>query len=100
MDEKPRSGWLKRIGLAFGGLVLIVILAFGYLLANFNSPPFPLDRLDDLTTEMTTEEVRSVLGAPSSSPVAVVFDDGRTARVYSNGFISRDWMPNGAEYGL
>ncbi len=34
------------------------------------------------------------------SPVAVVFDDGRAARVYSKGFISRDWMPNGTEYGL
>lgn len=34
------------------------------------------------------------------SPVAVVFEDGRVTRVYSGGFISRDWMPNGAEYGL
>ena len=76
MDEKPRTGGLKRIGLAFGGLVLIVMLAFGYLLASFNSPPFPLDRLDDLTTEMTTEEVRSVLGAPSSSWIRTAEEGG------------------------
>jgi hypothetical protein len=34
------------------------------------------------------------------SPVAVVFDDGKACRVYSAGFISRDWMPDGEEYGL
>ena len=34
------------------------------------------------------------------SPLAVVFKNGETARVYSQGFISRDWMPDGSDYGL
>lgn len=34
------------------------------------------------------------------SPVAVVFQNGKAGRVYSRGFISRDWMPDGPDYGL
>jgi hypothetical protein len=60
---------VKSIHQAFktlGVLVLFGILAFGWLMWNFNRPPFDLARLQQLRPGMSQPEVRQILGAPKS----------------------------------
>ncbi|MCR9246218.1 MAG: hypothetical protein NXI31_14400 [bacterium] len=56
----------SRKPLQIAGIVLGVLLLGVVLLSwQFNRPPFPLDRLDRLTHEMSKEQVHEILGAPS-----------------------------------
>ena len=50
-----------------GCLVLAVAIVFGFRIWQFERPPLPLARLQQLHTGMTTNEVRQVLGTPASS---------------------------------
>jgi hypothetical protein len=51
---------------ALGVLILVGVLGFAWLLWTFNRPPFDLGLLAQLRPGMSPEDVRQVLGAPSS----------------------------------
>jgi hypothetical protein len=51
-------------------------LGVGFLVWQFEQPPFPLTRLKRLHAGMTTNDVRQVLGAPTSSEIRTD-DSGR-----------------------
>jgi hypothetical protein len=51
-------GALGCLGLGFVGW-------FGFVMWQFERPPFPLSRLEQLRPTMTTNEVRRLLGTPA-----------------------------------
>jgi len=54
--------------LAIPGCLMVVCVVLVLALASrFDKPPFDLARLNDLRTGMTVEQVRDVLGSPSST---------------------------------
>ena len=56
---------LKILLCVFGLLTLGAIGWFVYIPWQFNRPPFPLSRLEQLRPTMTTNEVRALLGVPA-----------------------------------
>lgn len=50
---------------ALGCLVFGVVGWFGFKMWQFERPPFPLSRLEQLRPTMTTNEVRLLLGTPA-----------------------------------
>jgi len=48
-------------------LVLIALVGMGIFVWQFERPPFLLSRLERLQTSMTTNDVRQILGAPTSA---------------------------------
>jgi len=57
---------LSRILVAARALVIVCVFGLVFELWNFDRPPFALSKLDGLTQGMTQDQVREVLGAPSS----------------------------------
>ena len=47
--------------------VLIALIGMGLLVWQFERPPFALSRLERLRPSMTTNEVRQILGTPTSA---------------------------------
>jgi len=52
--------------LSFGSLGLMATLGVGLFVWQFERPPFALSRLDRLHSGMSTNDVKSVLGTPTS----------------------------------
>jgi hypothetical protein len=53
-----------------GGLALVLLAGVGwiaYITWQFNQPPFPLSRLEQLNPKLTTNDVRQILGVPADS---------------------------------
>ena len=50
-----------------GALVVVAILGIGFLVWEFNGPPFPLSQLQQLHAEMSTNDVQKIFGSPSSA---------------------------------
>lgn len=51
-------------------LFMLALVCFGGVLLvgwQFNRPPFPLTKLDQLDSRMNTNDVRSILGVPSGA---------------------------------
>jgi hypothetical protein len=63
----PMKNPLARILGVLGALVLVAVLGIGFLMWQFDTPPFPLSRLQQLHPTMTTNDVEKVLGTPSSA---------------------------------
>jgi hypothetical protein len=57
---------VEKVLKILGVLLLLAILGFGWLLWNFNRPPFDLARLQQLRPGMSQTEVRGILGVPKS----------------------------------
>jgi hypothetical protein len=51
---------------ALGVLLLFCTVGLGWLMWNFNRPPFDLQRLEQLRVGMSQEETRQILGPPTS----------------------------------
>jgi hypothetical protein len=51
---------------ATGVLLLFGVLFIAYAILSFDSPPIPLAKLERLHPKMNTNDVRRLLGAPSS----------------------------------
>jgi hypothetical protein len=49
-----------------GIVVFTAVVGIGLLFWQFHRPPFSLSRLEHLHTKMSTNEVQSVLGSPTS----------------------------------
>ena len=59
---------IARILMAAGAVVVLcLILIPGIAIWQFNRPPFPLERLEQLDRTMTADDVRRILGTPSNS---------------------------------
>ena len=59
---------ILSIGLgALACLVLIAVIGMGLFVWQFERPPFALSRLEGLQPSMTTNEVRQILGTPTSA---------------------------------
>jgi hypothetical protein len=56
---------MKQSLIAIGCILLLILIVT--VVWSFDRPPLPLSRLERLHTTMTTNEVRHVLGVPSSS---------------------------------
>jgi hypothetical protein len=48
-------------------LALMAVVGMGIFVWQFERPPFALSRLERLQTGMTTNDVRRILGAPTSA---------------------------------
>ena len=51
----------------FGGLVLLAVLGIAFRVWQFDRPPFALSRLEQLHSRMSTNDVRRILGVPTSA---------------------------------
>ena len=56
---------LKTVGRLAMGLLVVLVLAFSYLLWNVNQPPFRLEKLQLLQKGMSKQQVKQILGEPS-----------------------------------
>ena len=50
-----------------GTLLVLGVIGFGLLMWNFERPPFSLSRLQQLHPAMSTNDVKRVLGTPTSA---------------------------------
>ena len=64
--SNTRRRAVQGIVLLLGVLFFLGCLFVVYLAVNFNRAPFPLEKLELLTTEMTAKDVEKLLGKPGS----------------------------------
>jgi len=57
---------LRTLLSAMGVFALLVVTYCGWILWNFNQPPFELSRLERLQPGMSQQDVRQILGNPQS----------------------------------
>lgn len=62
---------ILKIWKVIAGLLVVGFALLATLMWRFDQPPFDLAKLGDLRVGMTPEQVREVLGPPTS-----IFDDG------------------------
>ena len=67
MADTAMKRFLMRLLAIVGCLMAVCAVLFMALAWRFDQPPFDLARLNDLQTGMTPEQVRDVLGSPSST---------------------------------
>ncbi len=73
---------VQGIVLLLGVLFLLGCLFVVYLAVNFNRPPFPLEKLELVTTDMRTKDVEKLLSKPSSVHL-YTNEDGKTCEVWT-----------------
>jgi hypothetical protein len=76
---------MKQLIIAIACVLVVISAVVGLFIWNFERPPFPLSRLERLHAEMTTNDVRQILGVPSSSWVRT----NEAGHVYSEWAYSR-----------
>jgi hypothetical protein len=55
------------IAVIFGALVVLALSGIGFVVWQFDRPPFPLSRLHQLHSGMSRHDVQKILGSPSDA---------------------------------